>query len=126
MAPRAVLMKTGLKSVNTARPVNTIRSVNTDQGDLFKTQAQSTVSHPFIREQHLTKGVLIKWFNELRLLAFGLEAKERVIDHVTKNNIASVTLKSTYSSKNHKEDHVSNGLGYHKSMIFRSLVAAEA
>ncbi|GJS41933.1 putative ribonuclease H-like domain-containing protein [Tanacetum coccineum] len=29
MAPRAVLMKTGLKSVNTARPVNTVRSDNT-------------------------------------------------------------------------------------------------
>ncbi|GJS01836.1 hypothetical protein Tco_0318344 [Tanacetum coccineum] len=29
MAPRAVLMKTGLKIVNTARPVNTVRSVNT-------------------------------------------------------------------------------------------------
>ncbi|GJV03923.1 hypothetical protein Tco_1337492 [Tanacetum coccineum] len=31
MAPRAVLMKTGLKSINIARPVNTIRSVNTDR-----------------------------------------------------------------------------------------------
>ncbi|GJR99974.1 hypothetical protein Tco_0316483 [Tanacetum coccineum] len=29
MAPRAILMKTGLKSVNIARPVNTVRSVNT-------------------------------------------------------------------------------------------------
>ncbi|GJZ63623.1 hypothetical protein Tco_0620044 [Tanacetum coccineum] len=29
MAQRAVLMKTGLKSFNTARPVNTVRSVNT-------------------------------------------------------------------------------------------------
>ncbi|GKA77765.1 hypothetical protein Tco_0784302 [Tanacetum coccineum] len=29
MAPRAVLMKTGLKSFNTVRPVNTVRSVNT-------------------------------------------------------------------------------------------------
>ncbi|GKF07137.1 hypothetical protein Tco_0041361, partial [Tanacetum coccineum] len=29
MAPKAVLMKTGLKSINTARPVNTVRSVNT-------------------------------------------------------------------------------------------------
>ncbi|GJT75596.1 hypothetical protein Tco_1042321 [Tanacetum coccineum] len=29
MAPRAVLMKTGLKSFNTERPVNTVRSVNT-------------------------------------------------------------------------------------------------
>ncbi|GJW93497.1 hypothetical protein Tco_0173169 [Tanacetum coccineum] len=42
MAPRAVLMKTGLKSVNTASPVNTVRSVNTGrpfstarQGDLI-------------------------------------------------------------------------------------------
>ncbi|GJS96351.1 putative ribonuclease H-like domain-containing protein [Tanacetum coccineum] len=29
MVPRAVLMKTGLKTVNNARPVNTVRSVNT-------------------------------------------------------------------------------------------------
>ncbi|GKA76711.1 ribonuclease H-like domain-containing protein, partial [Tanacetum coccineum] len=29
MAPRAVLMKTGLKTINTARPVNNVRSVNT-------------------------------------------------------------------------------------------------
>ncbi|GKD16943.1 hypothetical protein Tco_1206101 [Tanacetum coccineum] len=30
MAPKAVLMKTGLKSINTARPVNTVRqNVNT-------------------------------------------------------------------------------------------------
>ncbi|GJT53035.1 hypothetical protein Tco_0988089 [Tanacetum coccineum] len=35
MAPRAVLMKTGLKTVNTARPVNTVRSVN-DSGRAFK------------------------------------------------------------------------------------------
>ncbi|GKE82833.1 putative ribonuclease H-like domain-containing protein, partial [Tanacetum coccineum] len=31
MAPRAVLMKTGIKSVNIARPVNTVRSVNTSR-----------------------------------------------------------------------------------------------
>ncbi|GJS66633.1 putative ribonuclease H-like domain-containing protein [Tanacetum coccineum] len=29
MAPRAVLMKTGLKTVNTSRPVNIVRSINT-------------------------------------------------------------------------------------------------
>ncbi|GKA74100.1 ribonuclease H-like domain-containing protein [Tanacetum coccineum] len=29
MVPRAVLMKTGLKTINNARPVNTVRSVNT-------------------------------------------------------------------------------------------------
>ncbi|GJV09170.1 putative ribonuclease H-like domain-containing protein [Tanacetum coccineum] len=31
MAPKAVLMKTGLRSVNTARPVNTVRFVNTSR-----------------------------------------------------------------------------------------------
>ncbi|GKG06584.1 hypothetical protein Tco_0329553, partial [Tanacetum coccineum] len=35
MAPRAVLMKTGLKSFNTASPVNTVRSVNTGVTPLF-------------------------------------------------------------------------------------------
>ncbi|GJS03870.1 hypothetical protein Tco_0320378 [Tanacetum coccineum] len=39
MAPRAVLMKTGLKTVNTARPVNTVRSVNT--GRPFSTARQN-------------------------------------------------------------------------------------
>ncbi|GJT09337.1 putative ribonuclease H-like domain-containing protein [Tanacetum coccineum] len=38
MAPKAVLMKTGLKSVNTAKPVNTVRSVNT--GRPFSTARQ--------------------------------------------------------------------------------------
>ncbi|GJW08212.1 putative ribonuclease H-like domain-containing protein [Tanacetum coccineum] len=47
MAPRAVLMKTGLKSFNTARPVNTVRSVNTGRpfstarkGDLDDSNSQ--------------------------------------------------------------------------------------
>ncbi|GJR05680.1 reverse transcriptase domain-containing protein [Tanacetum coccineum] len=42
MAPRAVLMKTGLKSVNTARPVNTVRSVNT--GRPFSTASNSQLN----------------------------------------------------------------------------------
>ncbi|GJU83250.1 hypothetical protein Tco_1285615 [Tanacetum coccineum] len=42
MAPRAVLMKTGLKSFNTARPVNTVRSVNT--GRPFST-ASGCIKH---------------------------------------------------------------------------------
>ncbi|GKD46321.1 hypothetical protein Tco_1270966, partial [Tanacetum coccineum] len=47
MAPRAVLMKTGLKSVNTARLVNTVRSVNTDRP--FST------ARPFYKRTSLTK-----------------------------------------------------------------------
>ncbi|GJR60261.1 hypothetical protein Tco_1502423 [Tanacetum coccineum] len=50
MAPRAVLMKTGLKSVNTARPVNTVRSVNTGRpfstARSFNTVRPSYTAHP--------------------------------------------------------------------------------
>ncbi|GJS84188.1 hypothetical protein Tco_0750729 [Tanacetum coccineum] len=46
MAPRAVLMKTGLKTVNTARPVNIVRSVNT--GRPFSTvRSLNTVRHSY-------------------------------------------------------------------------------
>ncbi|GJR99476.1 hypothetical protein Tco_0315985 [Tanacetum coccineum] len=44
MAPRAVLMKTGLKSVNTARPVNTVRSVNTSRPFSTARPFRSTVN----------------------------------------------------------------------------------
>ncbi|GJT73820.1 retrovirus-related pol polyprotein from transposon TNT 1-94 [Tanacetum coccineum] len=36
MAPRAVLMKTGLKPINTARPVNTVRKTKPILSDLYK------------------------------------------------------------------------------------------
>ncbi|GKF29265.1 hypothetical protein Tco_0095607, partial [Tanacetum coccineum] len=83
MAPRAVLMKTGLKTVNIARPVNTVRSVNTGRPfstarsfntvrpsytahpkstvhcarprTHFQNQAQSTVHRPFYKRTTLTK-----------------------------------------------------------------------
>ncbi|GKD63214.1 hypothetical protein Tco_1305322, partial [Tanacetum coccineum] len=70
MAPRAALMKIGLKSVNTARLVNTVRSVNTGR--------------PFSTAR----------FNNVKASACWVwKTKNRVIDHVSKNNIASVTLK---------------------------------
>ncbi|GJQ94852.1 putative ribonuclease H-like domain-containing protein [Tanacetum coccineum] len=50
MVPRAVLMKTGLKTVNTARPVNTVRSVNTGRpfstARSFNTVRPSYTAHP--------------------------------------------------------------------------------
>ncbi|GKA27683.1 putative ribonuclease H-like domain-containing protein [Tanacetum coccineum] len=91
MAPRAVLMKTGLKSVNTARPVNTVRSVNTGRPfstarsfnivrpsstarpkstihyarpmTYFQNQAQSTVHRPFYKRTALTNRCLNQRFN---------------------------------------------------------------
>ncbi|GKE74777.1 hypothetical protein Tco_1536818, partial [Tanacetum coccineum] len=44
MAPRAVLMKTGLKFCNTTRPVNTVRSVNTSRP--FSTAGSSNTVRP--------------------------------------------------------------------------------
>ncbi|GKC82985.1 hypothetical protein Tco_1138702 [Tanacetum coccineum] len=65
MAPRAVLMKTGLKSVNTARPVNTVRPSYTAYPKstihcarprtYFQNQAQSTVHRPFSKRTAFTK-----------------------------------------------------------------------
>ncbi|GJS52556.1 hypothetical protein Tco_0625918 [Tanacetum coccineum] len=91
MAPRAVLMKTGLKSFNTARPVNTVRSVNTSRPfstarsfstvrpfytahpkstihcarpkTYFQNQAQSTVHRPFYKRTTLTKRCFNQRFN---------------------------------------------------------------
>ncbi|GJW32989.1 hypothetical protein Tco_0053021 [Tanacetum coccineum] len=106
MAPRAVLMKTGLKSfnllqgllncvrsVNTGRPFSTARSSNTVRPfytahpkstihyarpkTYFQNQAQSTIHRPFSKITAFTK----RCFNQ------------RVVDHVSKNISASVTLK---------------------------------
>ncbi|GKB41593.1 hypothetical protein Tco_0886535 [Tanacetum coccineum] len=91
MAPRAVLMKTGLKSFNTARPVNTVRFVNTNRPfstarsfntvrpfytahpkstihcarprTYFQNQAQSTVHMPFYKRTTLTKRCFNQRFN---------------------------------------------------------------
>ncbi|GJW16503.1 retrovirus-related pol polyprotein from transposon TNT 1-94 [Tanacetum coccineum] len=91
MAPRAVLMKTGLKFVNTARPVNIVRSVNTGRPfstarsfntvrpsytahpkstvhcarprTYFQNQAQSTIHRPFYKRTALTKRCFNQRFN---------------------------------------------------------------
>ncbi|GJU46452.1 hypothetical protein Tco_1203718 [Tanacetum coccineum] len=94
MAPRAVLMTTGLKSVNTASPVNTVRSVNTGRPfstarsfntvrpsytahpkstvhcarprTYFQNQAQSSVHMPFYKRTTLTKRCYNQRFNTWR------------------------------------------------------------
>ncbi|GKD89619.1 hypothetical protein Tco_1365126 [Tanacetum coccineum] len=87
MVPRAVLMKTGLKTVNNARSVNTVRSVNTARAfntvrpsytanpkstvhcarprTHFQNQAQSTVQRPFYKRTTLTKRshLMHHWFS---------------------------------------------------------------
>ncbi|GJS15110.1 hypothetical protein Tco_0409582 [Tanacetum coccineum] len=71
MVPRAVLMKTGLKTVNNARPFSTARSFNTVRPSYtahpkspvhcarprthFQNQAQSTIQRPLYKRTTLTK-----------------------------------------------------------------------
>ncbi|GJR42244.1 putative ribonuclease H-like domain-containing protein [Tanacetum coccineum] len=94
MAPKAVLMKTSLKFVNTVRHVNTVRSVNTSRPfstarsfntvrpsytahpkstihyarprTYFQNQAQSTVYMPFYKRIALTKRCFNQRFNTVR------------------------------------------------------------
>ncbi|GKB09722.1 hypothetical protein Tco_0838034 [Tanacetum coccineum] len=99
IAPRAVLMKTGLKTVNTARPVNTIRFVNTCRPfstassfntvrpsytahpkstihcarpkTYFQNQAQSTVHRPFYKKTTLTNRCLLACLLDQLLILSG-------------------------------------------------------
>ncbi|GKE78839.1 hypothetical protein Tco_1544959 [Tanacetum coccineum] len=109
-------MKTGLKSVNTARTVNIVWSVNTGRPfstarpsytahtkstihcarprTYFQNQAQSTVHRPFYKRTTLAKRCFNQRFNDVKALACWVwKPKNIVIDHVSKKNIASVTLK---------------------------------
>ncbi|GJW94854.1 putative reverse transcriptase domain-containing protein [Tanacetum coccineum] len=53
MAPKAVLMKTDLKSINTARPVNIVRSVNTSKP--FSTASTINYSQALLQENSINK-----------------------------------------------------------------------
>ncbi|GKD47378.1 hypothetical protein Tco_1272023 [Tanacetum coccineum] len=94
MTPRAVLMKSGLKSFNTARPVNTVRSINNAKPfstarsvyaarpfytaqpkptvncarpvSYFSKQAQKTVKRPFYKKTVLTNRYYNQKFNTVR------------------------------------------------------------
>ncbi|GKC96837.1 ribonuclease H-like domain-containing protein, partial [Tanacetum coccineum] len=98
MVPRAVLMKTGLKTVNNARPINTVRSVNTGRPfstarsfntvrpsytahhksivhcvrprTYFQNQAQSTVQRPFYKRTTLAKRSYNQNVNTIRVRGF--------------------------------------------------------
>ncbi|GJU90483.1 putative ribonuclease H-like domain-containing protein [Tanacetum coccineum] len=112
---RAVLMKTGLKTVNTARPVNIVRSVNTGRPfstarsfntvrpsytahpkstvhcarprTYFQNQAQSTVHRPFYKRTTLTKRLRQKLLEQFAKLHRRITALHRRLGHVNFKNI---------------------------------------
>ncbi|GJV23785.1 hypothetical protein Tco_1376480 [Tanacetum coccineum] len=123
MVPRAVLMKSGLVSINTARQVNVTHSKTTvnaarPMSYLFKT-THSTVKRPIhknttfknsnidqrvnivsckkintARPKAVVNAVKGNSFNAVKASACWVwKPKTKVLDHVSKHNSASITLK---------------------------------
>ncbi|GJT18566.1 putative ribonuclease H-like domain-containing protein [Tanacetum coccineum] len=98
MAPRAVFMKTGLKFVNTARPINTVRSVNTgrpfstarsDNGTEFKNK----VMDDLCREKGIKREYSVARTPQQNGVA---ERKNRTLIEAARTMLADSKLPTTF------------------------------
>ncbi|GKA06458.1 putative ribonuclease H-like domain-containing protein [Tanacetum coccineum] len=93
IVPRAVLMKSGLVSVNTARQVNIAHSkttVNTARPMSYLSKiAHSTVKRPI----HKNTAFKNSNFNQKASACWVWKPKTKVLDHASKYNSASIILK---------------------------------
>ncbi|GJZ71542.1 hypothetical protein Tco_0635393 [Tanacetum coccineum] len=96
MVPKAVLMRSGLVSLTTARPVNTAQpktAMNSARPmtNVFN-KAYSTVNTA--RPKAILNAVKENNVNAVKALAYWVwKPKTKVIDHVSKHNSASTMLK---------------------------------
>ncbi|GJZ62786.1 retrovirus-related pol polyprotein from transposon TNT 1-94 [Tanacetum coccineum] len=103
MVPRAVLMKSGLVSINTARQntskpavlVNTARQVKTTHTKKTMNDARPMGNNDNIaRTKAVINAVKGRMVNVVRASACWVwKPKNKVLDHVSKHNSASITLK---------------------------------
>ncbi|GJU67943.1 hypothetical protein Tco_1254202 [Tanacetum coccineum] len=103
MVPRAVLMKSSLVSVNTARQVNaayTTTTVNAARPMSYLSKTtHSTVKRPIhknttFKNSNFNQRVnTVKDKNVNTVRPKAVKLKNKVLDHVSKHNIASITLK---------------------------------
>ncbi|GJX78374.1 hypothetical protein Tco_0325185 [Tanacetum coccineum] len=103
MVPRAVLMKSGLVSINTARQnisktavlVNTARQVNTAHSKTTVNAARPMGKEVnTARPKAVVNVVKGNNVNVVKALACWVwKPKTKVLDHVSKHNSASITLK---------------------------------
>ncbi|GJS97807.1 ribonuclease H-like domain-containing protein [Tanacetum coccineum] len=152
LVPRAVLMKSGLVSINTARQVNTAHSKTTvnaarPMSYLLKT-THSLLRGPFIknttfknsnidqrvntvsgkkintaRPKAVVNVVKGNSFNAVKASACWVwKPKTKVLDHVSKHNSASITLKKFDYIGCTRQIQVMVGLGPQKKLIFLSNV----
>ncbi|GJY58375.1 putative ribonuclease H-like domain-containing protein [Tanacetum coccineum] len=119
VVPRAVLMKSGLVSINTARQVNTTHSKTTVNAarpmslSFLKNSTFPTVKTDQSKEHTFKIVILIKIFILIGLQLVSLETKDKVLDHVSKHNSASITLKKfDYIDAQGRSKHMTGNMSY--------------
>ncbi|GJX95298.1 ribonuclease H-like domain-containing protein [Tanacetum coccineum] len=96
MVPRAVLMKTGLRTLNTARPVNTAHPKTTIYSarpmSHFSKSAQSTVKRPYQMRTTLTNKNFSKKFNIAMGKFYTARLNTTVVNAVRANQVNTVKV----------------------------------
>ncbi|GJW87198.1 putative ribonuclease H-like domain-containing protein [Tanacetum coccineum] len=124
MVPRAVLMKSGLVSVNTARQVNTAHSKTTmnaarPMSYLSKT-AHSTVKRPINNNTAFKNNNINQRVNTVRGKNVNTARPKAVVNDVQGNNVNVVKASACWVWKPKTKIQVSDGLGPQKKLIFLS------
>ncbi|GJY67655.1 hypothetical protein Tco_0470637 [Tanacetum coccineum] len=101
MVPRAILMKTGLRSLNTARPVNTAHPKTTVYSarpmSKFSKSTQSTVKRPYQIRTALTNKIFSQKVNTAKEIFYTARPNSVVVNAVRANQVNAVKA-STWSS----------------------------
>ncbi|GJZ35869.1 ribonuclease H-like domain-containing protein [Tanacetum coccineum] len=124
MVPRAVLMKSGLVSVNTARQVNTAHSktivnVARPMSYLSKT-AHSTVKRPIHKNTSFKNSNINQRVNIVRGKNVNTVRPKAVVNVIQGNNVNVVKASACWVWKPKTKIQVSDGLGSQKKVIFLS------
>ncbi|GKF13734.1 hypothetical protein Tco_0055196, partial [Tanacetum coccineum] len=94
MVPRAVLMKTGLRSLNTVRPVNTAHLKTTVYSarpmSRFSKSAQSTVKRPYQIRTSLTNKIFSQKVNTANGKFYTARPNSAVVNAVRENQVNAV------------------------------------
>ncbi|GJZ95436.1 hypothetical protein Tco_0667770 [Tanacetum coccineum] len=93
LVPRAVLMKSGLALVNTARQVNTAHSKTTVNAARPKSYLSKTAHSTVKRPIHKNTSFKNSNIDQRASACWVWKPKTKVLDHVSRHNSASITLK---------------------------------
>ncbi|GJS37383.1 putative ribonuclease H-like domain-containing protein [Tanacetum coccineum] len=126
MVPRAVLMKSGLVSVNTARQVNTAHSktiVNATRPMPYLSKtAHSIVKRPIYKNTTFKNNNINQRDNTIRGKNVNTARLKAVVNAVKGNNFNAVKASACWVWKPKHKIQVSDGLGPQKKLIFLSNV----